>query len=104
MFAAESNDVSLSDAGFTSQTGHQVIIRTAQVAAGIAASANPEQFDWLLTPVAASQFADVVEQPATHAKGHQYLDSKLDQCTVMVSLNEYPHDFLLRPPEARNVR
>lgn len=95
MFAANVDRLALCDAGFTSQTGHQITIQLAHGAPGMQMSGSSEQLDWLISPAAALRFANLVEHLASQAKGHQYLDGEHGH-TVMVSLNEYPADFLVR--------
>lgn len=93
MFAAHPREISLSVAGFESPTGTAVFIRCTRDVTGLV-RAGEMVFDWLLSTELAIHFADLAERLADGSKGHQYLDGERDVCTVMLSLNEYPRDFL----------
>ena len=94
IFAAHPRDVSLSAAGFISPTGETVLIRPAREEGGIVRVEEASCFHWFLTPEHALDFAALTERLSHRSKGHQYLDGVRDVCTVMVSVNEYPYDFM----------
>jgi hypothetical protein len=51
------------------------------------------ELEWRLQPELAEDFADKVDVLTSSASGHQYLDARGNDITVMVSIGEYPESF-----------
>jgi hypothetical protein len=51
------------------------------------------ELEWRLQPELAEDFADMVDVLTSSVSGHQYLDARGNDITVMVSIGEYPESF-----------
>jgi hypothetical protein len=77
----------------TSVDGRKITIRAVSDAGDAGMHFVRNGLEWRLQPELAEDFADKVDVLGSSASGHQYLDARGSDITVVVSIGEYPEAF-----------